>query len=135
MANEQLESLKKYLDSDEGKASMQRFVQKMVNKQIVRQRWVEKIHTYYGDNIDTLTEKLIDKYYSDVYRNREYSKCKCEPREPLMWLLMEYAEKYGKKCRSKKYYNMFTGVAYYLGSYVIQTMHGQGSVIRIDKKK
>ena len=62
--NPQLEALKKHLDSDEGKASMKRFVQKMVNRQVVRQRWVEKIHTYYGDNIDTLTEKLMDKYYS-----------------------------------------------------------------------
>lgn len=132
--NPQLEALKKHLESDEGKASMKRFVQKMVDRQIVRQRWVEKIHTYHGNDIDSLTEKLMDKYYSDVYIDREYSKCNCEPREPLLWLLMEYAEKYGKKCKNKKYYNDFTGVAYYLGSYVIQTMHGQGSVIRIDKK-
>jgi len=132
--NPQLEALKKHLESDEGKASMKRFVEKMANRYTVRQRWVEKIHTYYGNDIDSLTEKLMDKYYSDEYRDREYQKCKCEPREPLLWVLMEYAEEYGKKCKNKKYYNMFTGVAYYLGSYVIQTMHGQGSVIRIDKK-
>ncbi len=134
MANIQLELLKKHLESDEGKASLKRFVEKMANRYTVRQRWVEKIHTYYGNDIDSLTEKLMDKYYSDVYRDREYGKCKCEPREPLLWVLMEYAETYGKKCKNKKYYNDFTGVAYYLGSYVIQTMHGQGSVIRIDKK-
>ncbi len=132
--NQQLELLKKHLESDEGKASMKRFVEKMTNRYTVRQRWVEKIHTYYGNDIDSLTDKLMDKYYSDVYRDREYEKCNCEPREPLLWLLMEYAETYGKKCKNKKYYNDFTGVAYYLGSYVIQTMHGQGSVIRIDKK-
>jgi hypothetical protein len=28
---------------------------------------------------------------------------------------------------------MFTGEAYYIGSYVIQVIHGQGSAIRIDK--
>jgi hypothetical protein len=132
--NPQLQSLKKYLESEEGKAFTKRYIERMANKQLVRQRWIEKIHTHYGNDIDSLTEKLMDKYYSDVYRDREYYKCKCEPREPLLWLLMEYAETYGKKCKNKKYYNMFTGVAYYLGSYVIQTMHGQGSVIRIDKK-
>jgi hypothetical protein len=122
------------LESEEGKASMKRFVEKMANRYTVRQRWVEKIHTHYGTDIDVLTEKLMDKYYSDAYRDKEYYKCHCEPREELLWLLMEYAETYGKKCKNKKYYNDFTGVAYYLGSYVIQTMHGQGSVIRIDKK-
>jgi hypothetical protein len=132
--NQQLELLKKHLESDEGKASMKRFVEKMANRYTVRQRWVEKIHTYYGNDIDSLTEKLMDKYYSDVYRDREYYKCKCEPREPLLWVLMEYAETYGEECKDENYFNDFTGDAYYLGSYVIQTMHGQGSVIRIDKK-
>jgi len=47
---------------------------------------------------------------------------------------MEYAETYGEECNDENYFNDFTGDAYYLGSYVIQTMHGQGSVIRIDKK-
>lgn len=129
-----LELLKKHLESEEGKASIRRATEKFVNRQLVRQRWVEKIHTYYENNIDALIEKLTDKYYSKEYRDREYFKCKCEPREPLMWVLMEYAEQYGKKCKNKKYYNDFTGVAYYLGSYVIQTMHGQGSAVRIDKK-
>jgi hypothetical protein len=132
--NPQLEALKKHLESDEGKASMKRFVEKMVREAEVRQRWVEKIHTYYGNDIDSLTEKLMGKYYSDVYRDREYDKCHCEPREPLLWLLMEYAETYGEECNDENYFNDFTGDAYYLGSYVIQTMHGQGSVIRIDKK-
>jgi hypothetical protein len=132
--NPQLELLKKHLESDKGKASMKRFVEKMVRKAEVRQRWVEKIHTYYGNDIDSLTEKLMGKYYSDVYRDREYDKCHCEPREPLLWVLMEYAETYGEECNDENYFNDFTGDAYYLGSYVIQIMHGQGSVIRIDKK-
>lgn len=132
--NPQLEALKKHLESDEGKASMKRFVEKMARRAEVRQRWVEKIHTYYGNDVDSLTEKLMGKYYSKEYRDREYYKCHCEPREPLLWVLMEYAETYGEECNDENYFNDFTGDAYYLGSYVIQTMHGQGSVIRIDKK-
>ena len=50
-----------------------------------------------------------------------------------MWLALEYAYKYCEPCEDKKYLNMFTGEAYYIGSYVIQVMHGQGSVIRVDK--
>jgi hypothetical protein len=132
--NNTLELLMDYMESDEGKEAMNQFVEKMKCDADRTNRWITKIHTYYGNDIDSLTEKLMSKYYSDEYVDREYYKCKCEPREPLLWLLLEYAEKYGKRCKNKKYFNMFTGAAYYLGSYVIQTMHGQGSVIRIDKK-
>ena len=76
----------------------------------------------------------MNKYYSYEYVKREY-KLGYEPREPLLWLMFRYAQKYGKECNNKTYFNMFTGEAYYLGSYVIQVMHGQGSVLRIDKRK
>lgn len=77
---------------------------------------------------------MLQKYYSKEYVAREY-KLGYEPREPLIWVLWEYAIKYGKKCRAKKYANTSTSEMYYVGSYVIQLMHGQGSVIRLDKIK
>ena len=52
----------------------------------------------------------------------------------VYYFVYDYALKHCKPCKDKKYWNMFTGGAYYIGSYVIQIMHGQGSVIRIDKK-
>jgi hypothetical protein len=131
--NKQLERLKAHLDSPEGKASMSAWVKKYANGIEVKDRWVEKIKLYYGQNIDVLTEKLMDKYYSDEYRDREYFKCKCEPRETLLWLLLDYAESYGTSCEDEKYFNDFTADAYQIGSYVIQLMIGQGSCVRIDK--
>ncbi len=126
------QELDDYLKSDKGKAHLKAFVERMNIKNEVDNRWVEKIKTHYGDNIDLLTEKLMNKYYSDEYVNREYKRG-CEPREPLLWILLLYAEKYGEKCRDEKYWNVFTATAYYLGSYVIQLMNGQGSVVKIDK--
>ncbi len=129
-----LERLKAHLDSPKGQASLSAWAKKYANGIEVKDRWVEKIKKYYGDNIDLLTEKLMDKYYSKEYTDREH-KMNVEPREPLLWLLRDYAVTYGKECEDEKYFNDFTAEAYYIGTYVIQLMIGQGSCIRIDKIK
>lgn len=95
-------------------------------------RWVEKLKSKYENDIDYVIERLMDKYYSDEYIDREY-KLGFQPREPLLWLLLAYAEKYCNLCNDERYLNQFTGTAYYLGSYVIQTMYGQGAIIKVDK--
>jgi hypothetical protein len=76
--------------------------------------------------------KLLAKYESDEYRDREY-RMGYEPREDLLWLAFEYARTYCVECDDDKYLNDFTGEAYYIGNYVIQIMHGQGSCIRVDE--
>lgn len=134
MSNLTLQRLKEHLESEEGKASMKRFVEKLHNKQIVRDRWVEKFKERCESDLNGALEKLMDKYYSNEYLKRE-NKIGCEPREPLLWLAWEYAETYCKPYRGKKYTNIFTSDAYHFGSYIIQRMDGQGSVLRIDKKK
>jgi len=129
-----LEEFKEFLDSEEGQKSLDRFVEKHLREDACTDRWIEKIKSRYGDNPDPVIEKLMEKYYSDSYVNREY-KMGVQPREPLFWLIWEYAEKHCESCVDKKYYNSFTGDAYYIGSYVIQIMYGQGSVLRFDKLK
>jgi hypothetical protein len=131
---DRLQQMKDFFESEEGKESIRQWGLKMQREEEHQKRWVEKFKQRCEGDIDTCIEKLMDKYYSDVYRDKEYDKCKCEPREPLLWLAWEYATEYCKECNDEKYYNSFTGGAYYIGSYVIQIMHGQGSVIRIDKK-
>jgi hypothetical protein len=133
MGNNMLENLKAFLETDEGKESIKRFAEKLEQEAAHNERWVEKFKARCEDDLDGAIEKLMEKYYSDAYTDREYYKRQCEPREPLLWLAVAYAEKYCKPCEDEKYFNMFTGAAWYIGSYVIQVMHGQGSVIRIDK--
>ena len=86
------------------------------------------------DDIDGSIEHLDNWYESDKYRDREY-KMGFEPREKLFWVLLGVAEKYGSEVGDEYeiYANPFTGEMYKLGSYIIQVMHGQGSVIVIDK--
>ena len=85
-----------------------------------------------------IIEKIIDKYDSDKYVRKEY-KLGYQPREDLYWVLESIASKYGEKVElnkenAEKYpLNMFTGSAYTFEGYLFQVMHGQGSVVRIDK--
>lgn len=122
-----------YLKSPEGDKKISEWVVKYARGLDHRDRWVEKFKTHCEADLAGSMRKLIDKYYSEEYRNREY-KLNREPREPLLWLAYEYAAKYCKPYRGKKYLNMFTADAYHIGPYIIQLMIGQGSVLRIDKK-
>jgi len=124
--------LQEFLESEEGQRSMDKWAMDLANKQEHLKRWVEKFKKWAEPNIDAALEILITKYDSSEYIDREY-KIGYEPREEFLWLAFEYARLYCKPCEDEKYFNMFTGEAYYIGSYVIQVMHGQGSVIRIDK--
>ena len=130
--SEMLEKLRTFLDSEEGKKSIEEWGKKLVREQEHLDRWVEKFKTRCENDLDSTLERLMEKYYSEEYVRREYKRG-VEPREPLIWLAWSYAEKYCKPCEDYKYFNVFTGDAYYIGSYVIQIMHGQGSAILIKK--
>ena len=125
--------LKEHLESEEGRESIRRYAQKIYNKEMVRRRWVQKFKDRYENDLGTILEKLIAKYDSDEYVNREH-KLGYEPRQPLFDLVWDYAQEYCKEYRGKKHLTPFTVGAYNIGSYVIQLLSGQGSYIRIDKK-
>lgn len=123
------ESFSKYIDSEEGQRSIEEFQRKLDTEEQNRKR----LHVHHGKDIDPLIEKILNRY-DGAYRDKEYKKG-YEPRCPLYNVLYDYAEKYGCPTRNKKYVNQFTAnqTAYYVGSYCIQLIHGQGSAILIDK--
>lgn len=136
MENEMMEALKKhieFLESDEGKLYIEKIKEKIEIEKRFKDRWIERLKKHIEPNIDLAIEKLLKKYDSDEYVNREY-KLGYEPRNQLLWLVYDYAEKYCKECEDEKYLNDFTASAYYIGSYVIQMMIGQGSVVTITKQ-
>jgi hypothetical protein len=136
MENEMMEALKKhieFLESDEGKLYIEKIKEKEEIKKRFKDRWIERLKKHIEPNIDLTIEKLLKKYDSDEYVNREY-KLGYEPRNQLLWLVYDYAEKYCKECEDEKYLNDFTASAYYIGNYVIQMMIGQGSVVTITKQ-
>jgi hypothetical protein len=132
MSKSMVEKLREFLDTEEGKKSIEEFGNKIKREEERKDRWIEKFKKLAESDIDAYLEKLIEKYDSDEYVRREYS-LGYEPRESLLWIALGYAKKYCKECEDEKYLNMFTGEAYYIGSYVIQVMNGQGSVVKIEK--
>jgi hypothetical protein len=130
------EKLKAWLDSEEGEFYMDQYTEKCRREEEHKDRWIDRMWNRIKDDIDGSIEHLNKWYYSDRYRDREY-KMKYEPREELLWVLLGVAEKYGSEVGDEYeiYANPFTGEMYKLGSYYIQVMHGQGSVIVIDKEK
>ena len=106
----------------------------------VEMRWVEKYRSLPVEKRIEIVNKIRNKYSSDEYRDREYNKCNCEPREDLYYLLSLYAEKYGEEvdydCESEEYY--FTTGMWRLKEegLIVERMDGQGTLIRVyeDKK-
>ena len=135
--NKQLQILSDYLDSEEGKLHMKEYFEKIELREQHCARWADRMYERIKDNIDESIEHMLRWYESDRYRDREYEMC-YEPRERLLWVLFDVAEKYGRPATEDEwetYGNMFTGALHIFGSYAIQVMVGQGSVIRIDKIK
>jgi hypothetical protein len=125
---------KEFLESEEGQKSIEEYGLKIKREEEYRERWIDRMWNRIKDDVDESIERLDNWYGSDKYRDREYKKGR-EPREQLFWILLGVAEKYGSEVGDEyeTYANMFTGEMYKIGSYIIQVMHGQGSVIRIDK--
>ena len=130
-----LENLREHMKSEEGQKSMEDYFLKKIKKDEIKESQLERFHENYSDRLEEIFEKIIHKYESSKYVNREYG-LGFEPRRPLYFFMLEYAQKHGRELTDKeleKYENDFTGEIYFIQGYYIQIMHGQGSVIRIDK--
>lgn len=134
-----MSALTKFLQSEEGKESICKYWQEKEDAAKLYASQVERFYQKHKDNMPAIIEKIMAKYESSEYVRREY-KLGYQPREDLYWVLESIASKYGtevklNKKNAKKYpqLNMFTGSAYIFEGYLFQVMHGQGSVVRIDK--
>ena len=132
-----MKDLSEYLDSEEGRKDMEKYVEKLAKDLAHTDRWIERMWERIKGDIDGSIEHMLRWYESDKYRDREYG-MGFQPREELLWVLFGVAETHGEECTDEEvdlYANMFTRSIYKLGSYAIQIMDGQGSVIAIDKIK
>jgi len=127
-----VQMFKNIVNSEGFQENMAKEAKKQAKQNALLEYRIGKFHAKYKDNLDAVVERLLLKYDSDEYINRELS-LGYQPRETLLWFLFEYATHYCEVCLDEKYLNDFTGAAYYIGSYVIQVMYGQGSVIRLEK--
>ena len=104
MSNDMLQKLKDHLNSPEYKVWVKEEAKRIKDKEKRLNEKLERFHVKYGDKLDLVLEKLMNKYYSDEYVKREYS-IGYQPREELLWFVFEYAQRYCKPCKNKKYFN------------------------------
>ena len=132
-----MKDLSEYLDSEEGRKDIEKYVEKLAKDLAHKDRWVERMWVRIKGDIDGSIEHMLRWYESDKYRDREYG-MGFQPREELLWVLFGVAETHGEECTDEEvdlYANTFTRSIYKLESYAIQIMDGQGSIIAIDKIK
>jgi glucan phosphorylase len=122
------------LQSEEGKAATKKFVEEMYfQENVFKPNWIERIKKKIDEfGADYVIEKLLDKYDSNDYVNREY-RCGREPMEILLYTLLDYARVYCKPSDEDNHWGMFIEEVYYIGSYVIELAIGQGSKIILRK--
>ncbi len=132
-----IEKINAFFDSPEGQKSLEKFVDKLKREQEHKDRWTNRMWERIQSDLDGSIDHMLKWYNSDTYRDREYRKG-YQPREELLWVLFGVAEAHGEECTDEEvdlYANTFTRAIYKLGSYAIQIMDGQGSIIAIDKIK
>jgi hypothetical protein len=132
-----IEKINEFFDSPEGQKSFEKFAEKLKREQEHKDRWIHRMWERIQSDIDGSIDRMLRWYNSDPYRDREYNKG-YQPREELLWVLFGVAEVHGEECTDEEvdlYANTFTRAVYKLGSYAIQIMDGQGSIIAIDKIK
>lgn len=135
--NKKLEEIKAWMDSPEGEAAFDRFCAKLKADDERHDRYLDYIHRNFSDNLDGIIQKLIDKYGSTEYINKEY-RLGYEPREEMLWIMSTYAKKHGTEFTKEEYEkhsNMFTRTMYYLEDWVFEILDGQGSALHVYKKE
>lgn len=129
-----LQILRDWFDSEEGKRSMTDFADKINREEEIKTKQLERFNRV--GNFEEFIEKVIAKYNSDKYRDSWYCRG-IEPPEHLFWFLFYYAEKYGRECNEEEwnqYGNMFSSALYYCNEYYFNRMDGQGSFIKVIKR-
>lgn len=132
--------LKNFLETDEGRASINNFFNKIEQEHNILSSQLDRFHNYcgfdtYSSYFDTFVNKVIEKYNSSAYKDRWYSR-RIEPPQELFWFLFRYAEKYGRSCDEKEWDEhggVFVTDMFFVHGYYFSRLDGQGSIIRISR--
>jgi len=129
------------MNSEEGKKSRDEFVNKYIQKENMIASQVERFWNKHKDNLDSIIDKIVFKYNTKEYREREFKIGYYDPRESLYDLLLEVAKVHGKELTEDEYEAkdqemlMFTQHIHILGSYEIELVCGQGCYVHVSKIK
>ncbi len=117
--------------------SHQKFYEKYIKARKVEKllinKYIDKFHSMPLDKRSELIDKIISKYESDEYKDREMFKLHYEPRCTLYWYLDDYAEKYGEELPNDENNPFPHSIRMIDNKYIVRKMYGQGTVIDVWK--
>ena len=124
-----VERLKSYLETEEGKKWIEEQQNKLLFENEIVKRNNEFIHSLSKEKRKEIVDRIISKYSSQEYRDKEY-KLGYEPRCDLFFVLHDYANAYGQP------WNLVPGEDPYgfvsskvrFDDYIIILLCGQGTV-------
>jgi len=127
-----------WLDSPEGKASMEKFVKELNFKEGLKKKHVIKVKTLFKnqEEFDSLMEKMVDKH-DDVWEEKCYKKGYQPYPQHLLYAIHELAISEGKELVEgidRLTENWPSVIHEYMG-WQFAITHGQGSVLSCYKNK
>lgn len=128
-----IDKLKELGNSEEGNE----YFDNIKRRENVKSNQIARFRSKFGDRESFIEflNKVEVKYSSDEYYYRWMNRG-IEPEQALYWFLFDYASIYGRECSDAewaRYGSTFTGELFYIHGYYFQVMHGQGSIVGIDK--
>jgi hypothetical protein len=127
------EDLLKWVNSEEGIKALEVERQKLLFLDELSDKYIDKLHSMSLENRSELIDKIITKYESDEYKDREMFKLHYEPRNTLYWYLDDYAEKYGEELPNEENNPFPHSIRMIDNKYIVRKMYGQGTVIDVWK--
>lgn len=123
------EELKAYLNSEEGKAFLEKQKEEYRFKETLKKKYNDKIKSLTSDERIVLIRKIITKYDSKEYKDKELKCGRYEPSNDLFWTIFEYAQEYGRP--------LITDGEFCVSSFeiddkfIVEMICGQGSFVHI----
>jgi hypothetical protein len=153
--SDMIKRLEEFLNSEEGKRSLEKYAENEKKKQDELNRTLLKMHLHFFDgemdkvdNFSSYIEKVVKENFEKIdYCNKNHNGyelitegehegqlCEINPTESFD-LLYEYFKKYGRETDISNSEEHFLSEEYELKDYIIQVHQGQGVFFRLFKNK
>lgn len=133
MSNKILEKLKTFLETDEGKESMQRFSEKLNKRHAFGERWAERVLNFLENNSDEDLSILFENFETHSEKRREILwNQRIDGQSSLYNPLLKVFEELGEEA-PKEAYGMFSSSIFDWRGYRIELYCGQGCFYSLSK--
>ena len=133
MSNKILEKLKTFLETDEGKESMQRFSEKLSKRHAFEERWAERVLNFLEHKSDEDLRILFENFETHSEKRREILwNQRIDGQSSLYNPLLKVFEELGEEA-PKEAYGMFSSSIFDWRGYRIELYCGQGSFYSLSR--